>query len=68
VLAATGWAILRAPGPELLTGLLTAPVLVGLGGIVVAREDRWAAVGFLVVALALSGVLIPAALERLPTG
>jgi hypothetical protein len=32
VLAATGWAILRAPGPELLTGLLTVPVLSVLWG------------------------------------
>ena len=67
-LATTGWAILRAPGPELLTGLLTVPAIVGLVGAFVARQDRWAAVAFLVVALALSGVLVPAALERLPTG
>lgn len=66
VLGVTGWAMLRAPGPELLTGLLIMPVVVGLVGTLVARQDRWGAVAFLIVALALSAMLVPAAIERMP--
>lgn len=65
VVTATGWAILSAPGPELLTGLLIVPPLVGIIGTAAGGHDRRAALGFLVVALALSALLIPAALERL---
>ena len=63
VVGATVWAIARAPGPELLTGLLTVPVLVGVAGIL--PQARAAALGFLVLALALSAFLLPAAIERL---
>ena len=63
--SATGWAILRAPGPELLTGLLTVPPLVGVFGVAASGHDRRAAAGFLIVALGLSALLVPAALERL---
>lgn len=65
VLAGTIWVILRAPGPELLTGLLTVPVIVGVAGIFLPRTGRGAALGFLVLALALSAFLVPAALDRL---
>ena len=65
ILGATAWAMARAPGPELLTGLLTVPALVGVAGVILARRDRWPALGFALVALALSAVLVPAALERL---
>jgi hypothetical protein len=65
VLGATAWAMARAPGPELLTGLLTVPPLVGMAGVIIARRDRWPALGFAIVALALSALLVPAALERL---
>ena len=64
-LGATGWAIARAPGPELLTGLLTVPTLVGIAGTVLAGSDRWSSLGFAFVALALSAILVPAALERM---
>ena len=65
VVTATASAIIRAPGPELLTGLLTVPPLVGLAGVLAGRQDDRIALGFLVVALALSVLLIPAAVERL---
>jgi hypothetical protein len=64
-MAATAWAIAQAPGLQLLMGLLIAPVLVGVTGVVAARRDGWPAVPFALVALALSVLLIPAALERL---
>ena len=65
-LGATAWAMARAPGPELLTGLLTVPVVVGMVGALLAGRDRSASLGFAFVALALSALLVPAALERLP--
>lgn len=65
VVVATAWAIIRAPGPELLTGLLTVPPLIGLAGVLASGHDRRIALAFLVVALAMSALLIPAALERL---
>jgi hypothetical protein len=68
VASATGWAILRAPGPELLTGVLTVPPIVGVVGVMVCGDDRGRALGFLAVALGLSVLLIPAALERLRLG
>ncbi len=64
-LGATAWAMTRAPGPELLTGLITVPPAVGLAGIVLAPDDRWPALGFALVALALTAILVPAALQRL---
>ena len=64
-LGATAWAIARTPGDELLIGLLTVPVLVALAGIVLAGRDRWSALGFAAVALALSALIAPAALELL---
>ena len=64
-LGATAWAMARAPGPELLTGLLTVPALVGVAGTALARSDRWSSLGFAFVALALSALLVHAALERL---
>jgi len=64
-LGATAWAMARAPGPELLTGLLTVPALVGVAGTVPAGSDRWSSLGFAFVALALSALLVPAALDRL---
>jgi hypothetical protein len=41
------------------------PATVGLAGIVLAPRDRWSAIGFAFVALALFAMLVPAALERL---
>jgi hypothetical protein len=64
-LGATGWAIARTPGDELLIGLLTMPVLVALAGVVLGGRDRWSALGFAAVALALSALLAPAALRLL---
>ena len=66
-LGATAWAIARTPGDELLVGLLTVPVLVAFAGIVLAGRDRWSALGFAAVALALSAVIAPAALRLLTT-
>jgi hypothetical protein len=63
ILGATAWAIARTPGGELTIGLLTAPVLVALAGVVLAGRDRWPALGFAAVALALSALLVPAALR-----
>ena len=65
IVCATAWAMARAPGPELLTGLLTVPGLVAIAGTVLARRDRWSALGFAFVAVALTAMLVPAALERL---
>ena len=64
-LGATAWAIARAPGPELTIGLLFAPPLIAICGIVLAGRDRWSALGFAAVALALSALLVPAALRLL---
>lgn len=62
---ATGWAILRAPGPELLTGLLTVPPIIGVIGVTADRRDRRSALGFLIAALGVVALLIPAVLERI---
>jgi hypothetical protein len=63
-LAATAWAIYLAPGLELLAGLLIVPPFVGIVGAVAGRA-RPAALAFLALAVGLSALLIPAALERL---
>ena len=65
VVMLTGWVMLRAPGPELLTGLLTVPALIGIVAVMAGGPDRRIAVVFLAVALALSALLVPAAMERL---
>jgi hypothetical protein len=68
VVAATGGAILRAPGPELLTGVLIVPPIVGVVGVLACGDERGKALGFLAVALGLSALLIPVALGRLGWG
>jgi len=65
ILAATAWAVYFAPGWELLAGLLTVPPFVGIVGVVAGRRERPAALAFLALAIGLSTLLIPAALERL---
>ena len=47
VSAGTAWLIGRAPGEEVLLGLMLAPPAVGVAGLVVARGDRWPAIAFL---------------------
>jgi hypothetical protein len=50
VSAGTGWLIGRAPGEEVLLGLVLAPFAVGVAALVVARDNRWPAIAFLAVA------------------
>jgi hypothetical protein len=64
-LAATAWAIYLAPGSELLIGLLIVPPSVGIVGTVAGKRERPAALAFLALALGLSALFMPAALERL---
>lgn len=60
----SAWVVERAPGPELVAWLIVAPPVTGALGLRVARPDRWAAFGFMAVALGLSVFLLPVWLER----
>ena len=48
--AGTAWLIGRTPSEEVLLALVLAPPAVGVAGLVVARDNRWPAIAFLVVA------------------
>jgi putative effector of murein hydrolase LrgA (UPF0299 family) len=46
----TAWLIGRAPRLDVLLALLLVPSTVGIAGVAVARDNRWPAVAYLVVA------------------
>lgn len=64
VAGGTAWLIGRAPGDEVLLGLLIAPTALGIAGMVVAHDDPWPAVAFLALAGLLIVVVGPVWLER----
>jgi hypothetical protein len=49
----TAWLIGRTPSEELLLALGLVPSAAGIAGLVVARDNRWQAVAYLIVAGAL---------------
>jgi hypothetical protein len=54
----TAWLIGRTPREEVLLALAVAPVAVGVAGVVVARDDRWPALGFLAIAGLLTALVV----------
>jgi hypothetical protein len=49
----TAWLIGRAPGDEVLFGLMIVPPAVGIAGVAVAQDERWPAAAY----LAITGIL-----------
>lgn len=63
--AATAWALARAPGDELLVVMIWGPITVGVIGLAARPSgQRWHAVPFVAVAVALALVLGPVWLAR----
>ncbi|MGH2417222.1 MAG: hypothetical protein ACRDFY_02715 [Candidatus Limnocylindria bacterium] len=60
----TAWLIGRAPGEEVLIGLLAAPLAVGIAGLLVAHDNRWPAVAFLAVAGLLAALIASVLVAR----
>jgi hypothetical protein len=54
----TAWLIGRAPREEVLVALALGPAAVGVAGVVVARDERWPAIGFLAVAGLLMALVV----------
>lgn len=55
--AGTAWLIGRTPGEEVLIGLMIVPAAVGIAGVAVARDERWPAITYLVIAGLLAALI-----------